>query len=325
MSAAQEHTSSGPSGPAADGHQPVLLGPALEALAVRPDGCYVDATYGRGGHARAILERLGAEGRLLVADRDPEAVAHAEAHLAPDPRCTVLACELAELPGRLEAEGRHGAVDGILADLGMSSPQVDDPQRGFSFQREGPLDMRMDPTRGETAAELLQRLSTRELTRLLRELGEERQAGRIARAVAEACRAGRPPATTRELADLVAGAGVRREPGRHPATRTFQALRIAVNDELGQIDRFLDGVVDLLRPGGRLAVIAFHSLEDRRIKRFIRRAASVGDLPPSVPVPPEGCEPRLRSLGKPVTADEAEAAANPRARSAVLRSAERLP
>ncbi len=310
--------------PTATGHRPVLYEAALEALAVRPDGCYVDATYGRGGHARGILERLGPQGQLWVADRDPEAVAHARETLADDPRCTVVPAELADLPRLLAEQGLAARIDGLLADLGISSPQVDNPERGFSFQRDGPLDMRMDPTTGESAAALLERLDAREIAGMLRRLGEERHAGRIARAIVAAREAGDPPATTRALARLVEQAVPRREPGRHPATRTFQALRIAVNDELGQLDRFLDGAIDLLAPGGRLAVIAFHSLEDRRVKRFIRRASTVGDLPPSVPVPPEGCQPRLRALGRDVRAGDDEVAGNPRARSAVLRAAERL-
>ncbi|MCG5527467.1 MULTISPECIES: 16S rRNA (cytosine(1402)-N(4))-methyltransferase RsmH [Halorhodospira] len=310
--------------PTATTHRPVLYEAALEALAVRPDGCYVDATYGRGGHARGILERLGPRGQLWVADRDPEALAHARETLSDDPRCTVLGAELADLPRMLSGYGLTAGIDGLLADLGISSPQVDNPDRGFSFQRDGPLDMRMDPSSGESAAALLERLSVREIAGILRQLGEERHAGRIARAVVAAREAGEPPRTTLALARLVEQAVPRREPGRHPATRTFQALRIAVNDELGQLDRFLDGAIDLLAPGGRLAVIAFHSLEDRRVKRFIRRASSVGDLPPSVPVPPEGCQPRLRPLGRDLRAGDDEVAGNPRARSAVLRVAERL-
>ncbi|MFP4146887.1 MAG: 16S rRNA (cytosine(1402)-N(4))-methyltransferase RsmH [Halorhodospira sp.] len=306
-------------------HRPVLYQAALEALAVRPEGCYVDATYGRGGHARGILAALGRQGRLVVADRDPEAIAHARESLGEEPRCTILQVDLAVLPQILQERGIAGSVDGVLVDLGLSSPQVDTPERGFSFQLDGPLDMRMDPGTGEPAAALLERASAREIAGILRRLGEERHAGRIARAIVAARDAGTPPRTTRALAALVEQAVPRREPGRHPATRTFQALRIAINDELGQLDRFLEVVVDLLRPGGRLAVIAFHSLEDRRVKRFIRQRSSVGDLPPSVPVPPQGCQPRLRSMGRPVRADADELAGNRRARSAVLRAAERLP
>ncbi|MFP4129198.1 MAG: 16S rRNA (cytosine(1402)-N(4))-methyltransferase RsmH [Halorhodospira sp.] len=306
-------------------HRPVLYEATLEALALHPAGIYVDATYGRGGHACGILAALGAQGRLIVADRDPEAVDHARRTLGADPRCTVLHSDLAGLPTALSRIGVAGAVDGLLVDLGISSPQVDDPERGFSFQRDGPLDMRMDPDTGESAAGLLSRASVRELSGILRRLGEERHANRIARAIVMARDAGELPRTTHELARLVERAVPRREPGRHPATRTFQALRIAVNDELGQLDHFLQGAIDLLRPGGRLAAIAFHSLEDRRVKRFMRRSASVGDLPPSVPVPPEGCQPRLRTIGRPVQAGTEEIAGNRRARSAVLRTAERLP
>ncbi|WP_338018624.1 16S rRNA (cytosine(1402)-N(4))-methyltransferase RsmH [Halorhodospira halochloris] len=308
-----------------DRHQPVLLGPVLAGLHIRPEGVYVDATYGRGGHARAILEKLSDQGRLIVADRDPEAVAHAQKVLGGDERCVILRVTLAELPQLLEQRGEAGIVDGLLADLGVSSPQLDSPQRGFSFQHDGPLDMRMDPQRGESAAQLLERSTAQELTRLIRSYGEERQAGRIARAIVRARESHQAPRTTRELAGLIEGVIKKREPGRHPATRTFQALRIAVNDELNELEAFLDRAIDLLRPAGRLAIIAFHSLEDRRVKRFIRDASRSGDLPPAVPVVPEGLRPRLSPVGKAYRADQVELAANRRARSAVLRIAERLP
>lgn len=261
----------------------------------------------------------------MVSDRDPEAVAHARAALGRDGRCTVWHARLSELPERLEAAGLAGKVDGLLADLGVSSPQLDDPARGFAFRGTGPLDMRMDPSAGEPAADLLHRLSVRELAALLRRFGEERSARRVAEAVAAAREAGTPVRTTGELAALVEEVLAWPEPGRHPATRTFQALRIAVNDELGELDAFLERAVDLLAPGGRLAVISFHSLEDRRVKRAIRNASRVGDLPPSVPVAPAGLRPRLKPLGRGERPTAQEVAENPRARSAVLRVAERLP
>ncbi|WP_420827068.1 16S rRNA (cytosine(1402)-N(4))-methyltransferase RsmH [Halorhodospira neutriphila] len=306
-------------------HYPVLRDAVLEGLAIAPEGRYVDATYGRGGHAHAVLERL-AGGALIAADRDPEALEYAREHLGGDPRCRVLRARLAELPERLRQWGLAGEIDGLLVDLGVSSPQLEAPGRGFSFRHDGPLDMRMDPEAGEPAAQLLQRLSVRELAGLLRRYGEERQAGRIAKAIVAEREAGRPLQRTRALAELVDRVVGGRAPGRHhPATKTFQALRIAVNDELGELDRLLEGVIDLLRPGGRLAAISFHSLEDRRVKRFIRDASSVGDLPPGVPIPPEGRRPRLRPIGGAQRAGAAERDANPRARSAVLRVAERLP
>ncbi len=305
-------------------HRPVMSARVIEGLAVRPGGIYVDATYGRGGHARAILSSLSS-GRLIVADRDPTAVAHAAGALGSDPRCTVWRARLSELPSRLEDAGLAGRIDGLLADLGVSSPQLDDPERGFGFRRDGPLDMRMDQSAGESAADLLQRLPARELAGVLRRYGEERSARRIAEAVVAAREAGEPVRTTGELAALVEGVLGRPEPGKHPATRTFQALRIAVNDELGELDAFLDRVVGLLAPGGRLAVISFHSLEDRRVKRAIRNASRVGDLPPSVPVAPDRLRPRLKQLGRGERPTEREVAENPRARSAVFRLAERLP
>ncbi len=297
-------------------HRPVLLEEVLEVLDVRAQGRYVDATYGRGGHARAILARLGPEGRLLVLDRDPEAVAHARAQLGADPRVDVAHASFARLGELLDACGWRGRVDGVLMDLGVSSPQLEDPARGFSFLREGPLDMRMDPAAGESAAEWLARAPEREIARVLRDYGEERYARRIARAIVRA----RPLRTTRELAEVVAAAVPRREPGRHPATRTFQAIRIHVNRELEALRAGLEQAVEALAPGGRIAVISFHSLEDRIVKRFLRARARPAPPAPGLPAPP----PTLRLLGRPRRPGEAEVAANPRARSAVLRAAERL-
>ncbi|MFW6191788.1 MAG: 16S rRNA (cytosine(1402)-N(4))-methyltransferase RsmH [Thiohalospira sp.] len=302
-------------------HRPVLCDAALEGLAVRPDGLYVDATYGRGGHAAAILERLGPEGRLWVLDRDPEAVAAAREQLGEDARVTIVADSFAHLGEHLQAAGLHGAVDGILLDLGVSSPQLDRAERGFSFRHDGPLDMRMDPDQGEDAASWLAGVEEKELVRVLRNYGEERFARRIARAIV-AARAEEPITTTGRLAAIVAGAVPRREPGRDPATRTFQALRIAVNDELGELERVLPVALEALARGGRLAVISFHSLEDRRVKRFMRDEAR-GDAPPDMPLREDQIRRRLTLVSGARRAGESEVAENPRARSAVLRVAER--
>lgn len=299
-------------------HAPVLLDAALAALAIRADGFYVDATYGRGGHAGAILGRLGEEGKLLAIDRDPEACQAAERQFAGDVRVRIEQARFSEL-ARLVAPG---SAAGILLDLGVSSPQLDDPRRGFSFLRDGPLDMRMDPHAGATAADFLARAGEREIATVISRYGEERHARRIARAIV-AARADAPVATTGRLAEIVAAAVPGREPGRHPATRTFQAIRIHVNDELGEIERALPQAVEALAPAGRLVVISFHSLEDRIVKRFLRAASREDPAWAGLPQVPPGARPRLALAGKAVFADEAEVAQNPRARSAVLRVAER--
>lgn len=302
-------------------HRPVLCDAALQALAIRPDGLYIDGTYGRGGHAAAILEHLGPEGRLWVVDRDPEAVAAAREQLGEDARVTIIADSFAHLGEHLTAAELNGSVDGILLDLGVSSPQLDQGGRGFSFRHDGPLDMRMDPTRGEDAASWLARVEEKELVRVLRDYGEERFARRIARAII-AARAEEPITTTGRLAALIAEAVPRREPGRDPATRTFQALRIAINDELGELDRVLPVALEALTRGGRLAIISFHSLEDRRVKRFMRDEAR-GDAPPDMPLREDQIRRRLTLVGGARRAGAAEVDENPRARSAVLRVAER--
>jgi 16S rRNA (cytosine1402-N4)-methyltransferase len=305
-------------------HQPVLLTEALASLAVARDRCYVDGTFGRGGHAAAILAALGPAGRLIALDRDPAAVAAARQRFGGDPRFAIHHAPFSSLARILEAEGLMGRVAGILLDLGVSSPQLDDPARGFSFQAEGPLDMRMDPTSGEPAAAFVARASERELEQTLRDLGEERFAKRIARAIV-AARAEAPIADTARLAAVVAAAVPTREPGKHPATRAFQALRLRVNRELDELAAVLPQCVAALAPQGRLAVISFHSLEDRAVKRFIRNAAQPhAALDPRLPPPPGLPAASLRVVGKAQTADAAELAANPRARSAVLRVAERL-
>jgi 16S rRNA (cytosine1402-N4)-methyltransferase len=299
-------------------HRTVLLTEAVEALVTRTDGVYVDGTFGRGGHARAILERLGPAGRLIAFDRDPEAVA-AAASIA-DPRFAIEHASFAQMAERLAARAIT-QVDGVLLDLGVSSPQIDDPERGFSFRFDAPLDMRMDTTRGETAADFLARASERDIVEVLREHGEERAAVPIAKALVARRDAGTPVRRTGELAALVARAVKSREPGQDPATRTFQALRIHVNAELEALAQGLKAALELLAPGGRLAVISFHSLEDRIVKGFIARESR--DEPDRrVPfAPPKAL--RLRALAR-IRPGDAEVAANPRARSAVLRVAERI-
>lgn len=303
-----------------DLHRPVLLEEALAALNVRPDGTYVDATFGRGGHSRAILARLGPSGRLLALDRDPEAVRCGQRWQ--DQRFRIVHAAFSLLMQTAHAHGIF-AVDGVLFDLGVSSPQLDTPERGFSFRHDAPLDMRMDPSCGPTAAEWLNSADEEEIARVVREYGEERFARSVARAIV-AARAVSPITTTGELARICAQAVRSREPGQHPATRTFQAIRIHLNRELEELAQALPQAVDLLRSGGRLAVISFHSLEDRLVKRFMRAEEKGADIPAEIPLPrqalPVG---RLRVIGKPTRPSAAEAAANPRARSAVLRVAER--
>ena len=313
----------------ADGvHVPVLLEEAVAALRIAPDGTYVDATFGRGGHARAVLARLAAHGRLVAVDRDPDAEAAARVLAADDPRFAFRCAWFSDLPA-VAAELAPGGVDGVLLDLGISSPQIDDAARGFSFRHDGPLDMRMDPSRGESAADFLARATVRELTEVIRDYGEERFAQSIAGAIA-AARARAPIVRTRQLRDVVGqavGARTRGDWGQDPATRTFQALRIFVNAELSEVTLALPRIVPLLRAGARLAVISFHSLEDRIVKRFFARASQpfAGDagaarLPlRSADLPPVA----LALVGRAVKPGAAEVAANPRARSAILRVAER--
>ncbi len=303
-------------------HRPVLLHETLDALAVNPEGTYVDATYGRGGHAAAIVQRLGKSGRLMVLDRDPEAVAAAQAAHGSDSRVTVVAGAFANLGAVLAGAGWQGQVDGLLLDIGVSSPQLDDPARGFSFRTDGPLDMRMDPAASESAADFIARAEAGELYRIFRLYGEERHAKRIVAAILEARAAG-PIETTTQLAEIIAAVVTRREPGRHPATRVFQALRIHVNDELGQLDRALEASLDALAPGGRLCVISFHSLEDRRVKRFMRQHAQPDPMWRGMPDIPAEAQAFFRRPARAIKPGAEETAANPRARSAVLRVAER--
>ncbi len=312
---------SAPSSPLS--HQPVLLDEVLAALNIHADGHYVDATFGRGGHSAALLAALGAEGRLLALDRDPAAAACAFARFASDARFRFVRAAFGRLSEAVATAGWLGRVNGVLLDLGVSSPQLDDPARGFSFMHDGPLDMRMDPESGPSAAAWLARVDEAELARILADYGEERFHRRVARAIV-AARQQAPIATTAQLAAIIAAAVPTREPGKHPATRAFQAIRIAVNHELDELHAVLPQAVQLLAPGGRLAVISFHSLEDRVVKQFMREQARGRELPLDLPVMgvPEGMT--LRLVSRALRAGPAEVAANPRARSATLRVAERL-
>lgn len=302
-------------------HVTVLLEEAIEALAVKADGVYVDGTFGRGGHSRLLLSKLGPNGRLLAFDRDPQAIA--AAGNIDDPRFTLFHAPFAEMGDVVRGAG-YPAVDGVLLDVGVSSPQLDEAERGFSFRFDAPLDMRMDTTRGETAAEWLDRASEREITEVIRDYGEERFAFQIAKKVV-AARRERRIATTGEFAALVREAVRTREPGQDAATRSFQALRIHINQELEQLALALPAAMGLLVPGGRLAVISFHSLEDRIVKRFMKAEANPDDLPKNLPLTAAQLpQPRLKIVGKPVKAGAAEVAANPRSRSAVMRVAEKL-
>ncbi|MCX4165550.1 MULTISPECIES: 16S rRNA (cytosine(1402)-N(4))-methyltransferase RsmH [Paraburkholderia] len=305
-------------------HRTVLLEEAVDALLMRADGVYVDGTFGRGGHSRAVLGRLGEAGRLIAFDKDPLAIATAQ-QIA-DPRFEIVHESFASLRDALAARG-VGRVSGVLLDLGVSSPQIDDPERGFSFRADGPLDMRMDPTRGESAADWLARATVQELTEVIRDYGEERFAFQIAKALvarrAESDRLG-PLVSTGELAEIVANVVKTREKGKDPATRTFQAIRIHVNQELAELQVVLEAALSLLEQGGRLVVISFHSLEDRIVKRFMQVHASAPVLDRRLPIRAADLpSPPLKLRGR-VFASDAEVAANPRARSAVMRIAERI-
>ena len=283
----------------------------------------MDATFGRGGHSRAILEHLGSEGRLLAFDRDPAAIGAVDKTLEQDPRFELVKGEFSELRNYAIERKLLGKVDGLLLDLGVSSPQLDEASRGFSFTTEGPLDMRMDPSSGISAAEWLAEVDEKDLKKVIAKFGEERFAARIARAIV-AARDTKAITSTTDLAEIVKAAVPSRGQRKHPATKTFQAIRIFINRELEQLEQALEASLDLLRPGGRLCVISFHSLEDRRVKRFMRNASRVPEQFRGLPdVPPEH-RPRLKLVGKAVTPSEMEIAANVRARSARLRVAERL-
>jgi len=302
-------------------HHTVLLEEAVDALVTRPDGVYLDGTFGRGGHTRLLLSRLGEAGRVVALDRDLDAVAAATsgATRVDDPRFSIFHTNFASMATAVAAAG-VGKLDGVLLDLGVSSPQIDNPERGFSFRFDGPLDMRMDTTRGESAADFLARADERQIAEVVKNYGEERFAVSVAKAIVARRASGSPIRTTSELSDVVAGAVKTREPGQNPATRTFQALRIHVNAELEELEQGLTRILELLAPGGRLVIISFHSLEDRIVKTFIaRESKNVFDrrAPFAEPTPS-----RLVSLGR-VKPSDAEVSANPRSRSAVMRVAER--
>jgi len=305
-------------------HLSVLLREAVEALAIKPDGVYVDATFGRGGHSREILARLGPQGRLMALDRDPAAVAAGQS--ITDPRFELRHAAFSEIGAVLKGlDGLgHARVDGVLLDIGMSSPQLDDAERGFSFRFDAPLDMRMDTSRGQTAAEWLGEASQTEIEKVIKNYGEERFAHAIAKAVV-AARLECSIATTRQFATLVEKTVRTREPGQHPATRSFQAIRIFINQELEELSLALPQCAAQLAPGGRLVVISFHSLEDRIVKRFLREQSQPQQLPKRLPVrSAELTKPALRLVGKPVFPSQAEVDANPRSRSAVMRVAEKI-
>ena len=303
-------------------HRPVLLEEAVEALNIRPDGKYLDGTFGRGGHSRAILACLSDEGCLMALDRDPEAIAAGKELEKDDFRFSIVQGNFADLERYVREWGVEEGLDGILLDLGVSSPQLDDPDRGFSFMGDGPLDMRMNPLQGVSAKEWLAEAPERELTRVFWEFGEERHARRIARNIVTARHKQRLE-TTGQLARLIEDTIGRREKNKHPATRCFQAIRIYVNNEMANLANGLNTAIRLLRPGGRLVVISFHSLEDRLVKRTIREAARPGRVRKNIPQHPD-LKPVLKPLGRAIKSSETELSVNPRARSAVMRIAEKL-
>ncbi|MBT8074109.1 MAG: 16S rRNA (cytosine(1402)-N(4))-methyltransferase RsmH [Xanthomonadales bacterium] len=302
-------------------HQAVLLEEAVSSLRVRGDGNYLDATFGRGGHSRAIMAKLTEQGRLYTLDKDPQAVAAGLAEWGDDPRFSIVQGSFAEMDRMVREWQIERNLDGILLDLGVSSPQLDDPERGFSFRNGGPLDMRMDPTTGVSAAEWLAETPEREMSRVFWEFGEERHARRIARSIVNA-RQQQPLETTTQLAELIEST-IGKHEKKHPATRCFQAIRIVVNDELGDLASGLDAAIRQLRPGGRLVAISFHSLEDRLVKRTFREAARPGRVRRNIPAHPDW-SPRLKLIGKAIRPSEQEISANPRARSAIMRVAEKI-
>ena len=305
-------------------HVTVMLQEAVDALAIKPDGIYVDGTFGRGGHSRLILSRLGPNGRLLAIDRDPLAIA--EAQTIDDPRFEMIPGAFSGLADYLRERGLAGQVDGLLLDLGVSSPQLDDAERGFSFQKDGPLDMRMDPTSGISASEWLAKAEADDIAWVLKEFGEERFAKKIGRAIVHD-RVEKPFTRTRQLAELIARLIPTKEKNKHPATRSFQAIRIYINSELEEVERAMEGALTVLAPAGRLAIISFHSLEDRLVKQFIRKQEKGPEVPRGLPLTEAqlAVGRTMKSIGKAMKPSDAEIDANPRSRSAVLRVAERLP
>lgn len=306
-------------------HLSVLLQETVDGLNIRPDGIYIDGTFGRGGHSRQVLSRLGEQGRLIAIDRDPAAIEAAK-QFADDPRFTIVHGGFGQLADYVEQLGLVGKIDGVLLDLGVSSPQLDDAERGFSFLRDGPLDMRMDNSQGETAAQWLARAEVEDMAWVFKTYGEEKNARHIARCIA-ADRDEKPFLRTKDLAGLIERITKHKERNKHPATRVFQAIRIYINSELDQIDQALEGALQVLAPKGRLSIISFHSLEDRMVKRFIRRHSKGEEVPYGLPVTEAELNRsrQLLPIGKAMKPSDEEIAVNARARSSVLRIAERLP
>ncbi|WP_219017838.1 16S rRNA (cytosine(1402)-N(4))-methyltransferase RsmH [Shewanella algae] len=306
-------------------HLSVLLQETVDGLNIRPDGIYIDGTFGRGGHSRQILSRLGEQGRLIAIDRDPAAIEAAK-QFADDPRFSIVHGGFGQLADYVEQLGLVGKIDGVLLDLGVSSPQLDDAERGFSFLRDGPLDMRMDNSQGQTAAQWLARAEVEDMAWVFKTYGEEKNARHIARCIA-ADRDEKPFLRTKDLAGLIERITKHKERNKHPATRVFQAIRIYINSELDQIDQALEGALQVLAPKGRLSIISFHSLEDRIVKRFIRRHSKGEEVPYGLPVTEAELNRsrQLLPIGKAMKPSDEEIAVNARARSSVLRIAERLP
>ena len=304
-------------------HDPVLADEVGAVLDLKAGGCYVDATFGRGGHTARILAALGGEGRVLALDRDPQAIEAGRKRFQQDLRLTLIHSPFADLGRVLSQHAPGRQIDGVLFDLGVSSPQLDEAGRGFSFRADGPLDMRMDPTAGQPVADWLAGAGIDEMREVIATLGEERFARRVAQAIV-AARQREPLTRTVQLAQVVAAAVRTREPGKHPATRTFQALRMFINDELGQLARGLSAALEAVAPGGRIAVISFHSLEDRAVKQFFAALSSIDPALKRLPIIPETAKPRLKLVGKKLKPSAAELERNPRARSAILRVAEKL-
>jgi 16S rRNA (cytosine1402-N4)-methyltransferase len=306
-----------------DKHITVLLNEAVEALVVDPAGVYVDGTFGRGGHSRLVLQSLAAEGQLIGIDKDPVAIAAGQELHSQDSRFEIEHGSFAQLQTFIESRELMGQVDGVLVDLGVSSPQLDVAERGFSFLNDGPLDMRMDTTRGQSAAQWINSVGEAEMVRVFKSYGEERFAKRIANAIVTR-RAERPFERTLDFSKVVAEANPAWEKGKNPATRVFQAIRIEINNELGDLEALLDQALEVLKPGGRLVVISFHSLEDRIVKRFIRNHARGLDMPAGLPLMDAELNKRLKSKGKAIRAQSDEVSANVRSRSAIMRVAEKL-
>jgi 16S rRNA (cytosine1402-N4)-methyltransferase len=304
-------------------HKPVLLAEVIEQLAIKPEGIYIDATFGRGGHSQEILRHLGEKGRLFVIDKDPVAVNYAQQHWGDDKRVQIYQGSFTAMAEITKNEGIQGRVNGLLLDLGVSSPQLEQAERGFSFLRDGPLDMRMDPNHGISAAEWLACATEREIAQVIKDYGEERYAKRIAKAIC-AARKETPIVTTVQLATIVKQAHPHWERHKHPATQTFQAIRIWINSELEDLQTCLEQSLDVLAIGGRLLVISFHSLEDRRVKRFIRKHSQEPAELKRLPIMSTAWRPNLKSLGRGIKPDAQAIAMNPRSRSAILRMAEKL-